>query len=445
LMNKKGLGSRVHYGWVVIFTGMLATIACHGFGRMSYTLILPEMKEGLGLTYTQAGLFATANFIGYLVFAVLGGFLASRYGIHRVISLSLVLMGITMLLTGIANSFRWAFTMRLLTGLGNGGAYVPAMALGSIWFTMRRRGFATGIVSGGIGVGTLLGGLIVPHILLSYGADGWRYSWYYLGGAVLLIALICYLLLRDRPEDLGLEQVGSSVPVKTEREQSPSSPSSSNPSPGSSATVEKKPPPSLQWGLVYKVKEVWYLGLVYLAYGFSYIIYMTFFKAFLSDEIGLDPVLAAYLWALVGGLSIFCGVIWGGISDRLGRKYGAALAYLILALSYLIFALFHTLPAFYVSVFLFGLSAWSIPTIMAAAAGDYVGPRLAPAGLGFITLFFGVGQALGPAVAGRLADLSGSFVSSFILAASVSAVGIVGSLLLKKPAAEVSSGTGTKP
>jgi len=445
-VNKKGRSSRIHYGWVVIFTGMLATIACHGFGRMSYTLILPEMKEGLGLTYTQAGLFATGNFIGYLVFAVLGGFLAARYGTRRVISLSLVLMGVTMLLTGIANSFGWAFAMRLLTGLGNGGAYVPAMALGSIWFVMRRRGFATGIVSGGIGAGTLLGGLIVQRILITYGAaDGWRYSWYYLGGAVLLVALICYLLLRDRPEDLGLEQVGASNPVKTGGEQTPSSYSSSNPSRESSGTVEKKPPPTLQWGLVYKVKEVWYLGLVYLTYGFSYVIYMTFFKEFLWKEIGLSVEQATDLWILAGGLSIFCGVIWGGISDRLGRKYGAALAYLTLALSYLIFAVFHTLPAFYVSVFLFGLSAWSIPTIMAAAAGDYVGVRLAPAGLGFITLFFGIGQALGPAVAGRLADLTGSFVSSFILAASVSAVGIVGSLLLKKPAAEVSSGTGTNP
>ena len=442
-MNRKGRGSRVHYGWVVIFTGMLATIACHGFGRMSYTLILPEMKEGLGLTYTQAGLFATGNFIGYLVFAVLGGFLAARYGTRRVISLSLLLMGVTMLLTGIAHSFGWAFAMRLLTGLGNGGAYVPAMALGSIWFIMRRRGFATGIVSGGIGAGTLLGGLIVPHILLSYGADGWRYSWYYLGGAVLLVALLCYLLLRDRPEDLGLEQVGAPITQKSEGEKNPSSFSSSNPNPQSSGTVAKKPPPNLQWGLIYRVKEVWYLGLVYLAYGFSYVIYMTFFKEFLWKEVGLSVDLASDMWALVGLLSIFCGVIWGGISDRLGRKYGAALAYFTLALSYLIFAVFHTLPAFYVSVFLFGLSAWSIPTIMAAAAGDYVGMRLAPAGLGFITFFFGIGQALGPAVAGHLYDLTDSFVSSFILATSISLAGMVGSLLLKKPAAEVSSGTGT--
>ncbi|MFP3880675.1 MAG: MFS transporter, partial [Dehalococcoidia bacterium] len=64
---------------------------------------------------------------------------------------------------------------------------------------------------------------------------------------------------------------------------------------------------------------------------------------------------------------------------------------------------------------------------------------LAPAGLGFITLFFGIGQALGPAVAGYLFDLTGSFVSSFIVATAVSAVGMVGSLLLKKPPNEAPS------
>ena len=51
-----------------------------------------------------------------------------------------------MILTGLAESFGFAFAMRLLTGLGNGAAYVPAMALGSAWFAANKRGFATGIV-----------------------------------------------------------------------------------------------------------------------------------------------------------------------------------------------------------------------------------------------------------------------------------------------------------
>lgn len=141
---------------------------------------------------------------------------------------------------------------------------------------------------------------------------------------------------------------------------------------------------------------------------------------------------AGGLWALAGGLSIFCGVIWGGISDLLGRKYGSALAYLTLAVAYTVFALIKSSEGFYASAVIFGLTAWSIPTIMAAAAGDYVGPTLAPAGLGFITLFFGIGQAVGPAIGGYLADVTHSFTIPFLLASGVSLVGTASSLYLKK-------------
>ncbi len=279
-----------HYGWVVVFMGMLTTIGAHGFGRMAYTLILPEMRAGLGITNLQAGLLGTGNFIGYLAFALIGGFLAARYGSRIVISLSLLLMGITMVLTGMAHSFEFAFALRLLTGIGNGGAYVPAMALGSTWFAMQQRGFATGIVSGGIGVGTFISGLLVPIILIAYAGQGWAYAWYYLSGLVLVIAVICAIFLRNRPADLGLEPVGAR-----------SGSTSTAPSAGTGGGR----PGSLQWSLVYRVKEVWHLGIVYFLYGFSYVIYMTFFKAFLMDEIGLTGAKASALWAMVGILSIF--------------------------------------------------------------------------------------------------------------------------------------------
>ena len=405
----------IHYGWIVMAMGLLTTIGAHGFGRMAYTLILPPMKDGLHLTYAELGLLATGNFIGYLSLAIIGGFLASTFGTRIVIALALALMGITMILTGLAQSFGFAFMMRLLTGFGNGAAYVPAMALGSAWFAAKRRGFATGIVSGGIGAGTMIAGLIVPSILNAYGPEGWRFSWTYLGGAVLVISLITYAFVRSRPEEKGLSPIG----VEEENV----------PKPQTGGEKAK----SLQWDLVYRVKGMWYLGFVYSMYGFSYIIYMTFFAAYLIKEMGLSQAQAGGLWALVGGLSVFCGVIWGGVSDLLGRKYGAALAYLTLAVAYTVFALIKSPAGFYLSAIIFGLTAWSIPTIMAAAAGDYVGPRLAPAGLGFVTLFFGIGQALGPYVGGKLADSTHSFLVPFLLASGVSLLGTVTSLYLKKP------------
>ena len=414
---------KLHYGWVVIVMGLLTTIAAHGFGRMSYTIILPAMKDGLEFNYTQLGLLGTGNFIGYLTMAIIGGFLAAHFGTRVVITAALVLMGITMILTGLAQSFGFAFAMRLLTGLGNGASYVPAMALGSAWFTMKKRGFATGIVSAGIGAGTLISGLVVPPILSAFGVSGWRYSWYILGGAVLLISGIVYRFVRSNPQEMGLVQVGSEK--NNSESTKPSAPEKGS-APKWTETVKS----------VIKMGSVWYLGGVYFFYGLSYIIYMVFFAAYLVKEMGLSQEWAGGLWALVGGLSIFCGVIWGKISDLIGRSRGAALAYLVLGLAYIIYALIRGPAGFYLSAILFGLTAWSIPTIMAAAAGDFVGPRLAPAGLGFITLFFGIGQALGPALGGYLADASGSFTLPFLIAGVISLVGMVLSFYLKKPTAE---------
>jgi len=406
---------KLHYGWIIIFMGLVTTVAAHGFGRMAYTILLPAMKDGLHFDYTQLGLLGTANFIGYLSMAIIGGFLAARFGTRTIISLALVLMGITMILTGLAQSFGYAFAMRLLTGLGNGAAYVPAMALGSAWFAVKKRGFATGIVSGGIGLGTFLSGIIVPFLLTSYGADGWRYSWYILGTIVIVIAIMVSLFLRNQPEDKGLLPVGQEEKKKDQ----------------TSSLKDKVS--SLDWKKVYRMKGMWYLGIVYFFYGLSYIIYMVFFAAYLVKEMGHTEAWAGGLWATVGGLSIFCGVIWGSISDRIGRGKGAALAYLVLGTSYIVYALLKFDAGFYLSAFLFGLTAWSIPTIMAAAAGDFVGPKLAPAGLGFITLFFGIGQSLGPVLGGYLADVSASFTLPFLIAGGISFAGMIFSFYLKKP------------
>ncbi len=401
----------MHYAWVIAFTGTLVTILAHGFGRMSYSVILPSMREGLSLSYTQVGLIGTGNFIGYLCLAIVGGFLAARFGVRRVVFISLLVIGISLILTGLSNSFLFAFLMRLITGLGNGSAYVPIMALPAAWFVARKRGLGTGIVSGGIGVGLFLSGVILPGLIAYFGPAGWRYAWYFMGITVFVLSFVCYLFLRNSPREKGC------APYGAEGEESPQGPR---------VTLFSA------WKDVVKEPEIWKLGCVYFMYGFSYIIYLTFFVAYLCKECSLRPSEAGRIFALLGLFSIFCGVVWGGISDILGRRYGSLLAYLTLAASYIIFAFWQNSVGFYLSGVIFGITAWSIPTIMAAASGDAVGGRLAPAGLGFITLFFGVGQALGPALGGWIKDTTGTFTHAFLLSAAVSLTGAFLSLLLRK-------------
>ena len=112
------------------------------------------------------------------------------------------------------------------------------------------------------------------------------------------------------------------------------------------------------------------------------------------------------------------------------------IVYIIQAAAFGLFAVWPSTPGFVLSAVLFGLSAWSIPAIMAATCGDLLGPRLAPAGLGFITLFFGIGQAAGPSVAGLIADAGHSLSPALLLAAGVALSGAVGSLFLKSASPE---------
>jgi len=127
---------------------------------------------------------------------------------------------------------------------------------------------------------------------------------------------------------------------------------------------------------------------------------------------------------------VISGSLWGGISDRIGRKWALAIVYLIQAASFALFGLWETPAGFTTAAVVFGLTAWSVPAIMAATCGDVFGARLAPAALGFITVFFAVGQAVGPTVAGAIADATGSFVPAFLLASAVAVLGSVAAVTL---------------
>lgn len=406
---------RLHYGWIVLLMGVLVVFASLGLARFGYSMVLPAMQLGLGMDNTAGGVLATANLIGYLLLSALGGALASHFGPRRVIAAGLAIAAVGMVLTGLSNSNAEAALWRAVTGIGSGASNVPVMGLVAGWFALRRRGLAAGLTASGSSVALIVLGATVPAVLSAYAEQGWRACWLFFGGATLVLALMAYAILRNRPADAGLRPVGA------ERQ----APCCAAPPP---APLVPRP---LGWADVYRSRAIWALGLVYVAFGFSYIIYMTFFVKALMAEGGYSQQAAGSLFMTMGWCSLLCGVIWGAVSDAIGRKWALVVVYLIQATSYTLFGLLPTVAGFTTSAVLFGLTAWSIPAIMAAACGDMLGPRLAPAALGFVTLFFGVGQAAGPAVHGLIADATGSHLPGMLLAAAVAALGALGAGLLR--------------
>jgi len=399
---------KIHYSWLILAIGIMVVFGALGLGRFGYSIVLPAMQSDLGIDNTQTGILATANLIGYLLLSVIGGAMATRYGPRIVISVGLAIAGLGMLLTGLANSFATVALWRALTGIGGGASNVPVMGLMSAWFAQKRRGLATGIAAGGSSIALIITGPTVPRIIAAYGDKGWHISWFIFGGAVLLIAIAGAIILRNSPYDIGLKPLGSDG--------------------GPLPDPHKE---KIRWSHIYSSVPVWHLGLVYFAFGFSYIIYMTFFVKSLVAEGGYTQASAGNLFMVMGWFSLLCGLIWGTVSDTIGRKRALIIVYLIQSVAFSIFAVSHVPAGFAISAILFGLTAWSIPAIMAAACGDVLGSRLAPAALGFITLFFGIGQAIGPSIAGAIADASNSFYPAFLLAGGVSFLGAIGSLLIR--------------
>jgi len=405
--NQKERG--LHYAWTVLVISVWVVFISIGLARFGYGLLLPSMQDALGLDNTGSGTLATVSLTGYLLFSLICGTLASRYGARLVISLGLLLAGVGMCLTGTVRQFWTALAALTLVGFGSGATNVPVMAMLSSWFGIRLRGFAAGIGVTGSSVAFILLGPLVPRFITAVPGQGWRFTWFLFGGASLICAIVAFILLRDDPAQKGLAPVGGE---------------SSSPSQKSTGTGK------FNWGTMFRSSSVWYLGLLYTAFGFSYIIYATFFIKYLVGERSFTRVSAGSLYMLIGWFSLACGLLWSGLSDRIGRKWALLSVYLIQVSAYTLFALSDRRWGLTVSAALFGLTAWSAPAIVSATCGDLVGHRLASAALGFVTIFFGIGQLLGPTVAGMIADALGSFRNAFLLAAGVTLLGAMGAPFL---------------
>ena len=403
------VNSKAHYGWVIAFTGMAVLFSCLGLGRFSLGMLLPSMGISLNLNYSQMGLIGTGNFVGYMISVVLAGMIAKRIGARWTISIGLVLVGGSMMLISQSMGFLTVMSLYVATGIGSGLANVPMIGLVSHWFLKSTRGRAAGILLSGNGIAIVFTGLLIPWINTVIGAEGWRTGWLTIGVISLFIAIVAAFFLRNTPGEKNLMPIGETDAPAT--------------STGPESQKRKK---SNKWTMVH-------LGCIYAFFGATYVVYATFIVTAMVNERGFGENTAGTFWAVVGGLSIFSGLLFGWLSDRLGRKIGMMVAYTLFTISYILVAADLPNPFLYASIGIFGLAVWSIPTIMSAAVGDYTGPVRAVKAFGFITLFFGAGQITGPALAGYLADITGTFSMAFWLCSLLTASAVVLTYFLRPP------------
>ena len=197
-------------------------------------------------------------------------------------------------------------------------------------------------------------------------------------------------------------------------------PKFSKPGPGKGTESNK-------WAMIH-------LGGIYFFFGATYVVYATFIVTALINERGFGENAAGTFWAVVGGLSILSGPFFGWLSDRLGRRTGMMPG---------LYPVYPFLcdggrqPAEPILICLHrhirsgrcGVSPPSCrrPWVITWGLFKPCGP------FGFITLFFGAGQITGPAVAGYLADITGTFNMAFWLCSLLTASAVVLTYFLRPP------------
>lgn len=406
-MNKIVQKLPFHYGWIIAFCGFLTLFSCLGLARFAYGMLLPSMRASLGLAYDQMGFISTGNFTGYLISVALAPWAIRKFRPRRTIIGGLFLITVCMFGISRADQLLTILILYTLIGIGGGFANIPAMVLVSHWFRRQRRGRAAGAMLMGNGSAIVFAGYVVPLLTAAQGDAGWRSGWLMIGLISMVIAIIVGTLLRNDPSDMNIEPVGEPEPVPT------------------SDLVEKQ----VSGG----GRIILQLGLIYLCFGATYVIYGTFIVTTMVDDFAFSEARAGLYWSWVGFFSIFSGIGFGSLSDRIGRKKGLATVYAIQTVAYFLVGSGIGGVALIVSIVLYGISTFAIPTIMVAAIGDYLPISRAATAFSAITFFFAVGQTVGPAVAGIVAEASGTFLLTYLFSAGLTSLAFVLSMLLPRP------------
>lgn len=187
------------YRWLIFSILALGYILVY-FHRLCPAVLAVDMMRDLETTGALIGLLGAAYFYPYALMQLPAGLLSDSWGPRNTITLFFVIAFAGSLILGLAPSAFLAIVGRTLVGLGVAMLFVPTLKILAEWFQVREFALMTGILMALGGVGSL--SAATPLAWLSAWI-GWRLSFVAVGFFTLLLAILVYLFVRNRPADMG--------------------------------------------------------------------------------------------------------------------------------------------------------------------------------------------------------------------------------------------------
>lgn len=389
----KRFSHKIHWAWILLGVSFITLFMNYSIRIGAYSILLPKMIRDLNINLTQAGMIRGSYFMAYIICSPFMGYLSDRIGPRWVISFFSLVLGVGTFLMGKASTLSMAILFHAIVGIGSSAMWTPVVGMIQKWFGMKKRGLALGILSPSYALGYGLMGIILPFIVSIY---DWRMGWTLLGLSCVVLVLLNSFLLRNDPEEMGLTPWG---------ETSARSESAFTASP-------------LQYHEIFRQRAFWLIGLSYLLISFGAYILTDLIVSYGVMELKLPYALSSRFITILALTGIVGGMFWMTLSDYLGRKNSLLILHSFLALS--ILSIIFTggkILWLHILIGFFGFFYSPIWPMYGACARDYFPKEVVGSVIGLLTFFYGIGAILGPIIAGRIADRSGTFRWSFALAA----------------------------
>lgn len=389
-----------HLWWIVLGLSLGPAVS-NGFARFAYGLLLPSMQSDLGWNYTVAGFINTANAIGYLIGALLALALVQRVGAARMFIVGMVVTTVALFCSGLSREVWQLSGWRVVAGIGSAPVFIAGGALASALFSNDpvRNALAIALYFGGGGFGMLLTGLVLPLQMEWFGAHTWPIAWLLLGlasAAALWPSIAAARAIKTAPTAAADNQRG---------------------------------------GLA--IASIIPALVCYFMFGIGYFVYMTFLVAWMREQ-GEGVFSIVLTWSLLGVMVMISPFVWRRVLAASSGGVAMALALAFTGLGTLFPLLVAGAAGILLSAVLFGLAFFMVPTAVTNFSRKNYPQSQWGAAVALFTTVFAIGQMIGPAAAGLVADYSESLAPGMAVAGGAMLFGaVVG--VAQKPLVQVTA------
>jgi predicted MFS family arabinose efflux permease len=384
--------------WIAVAFAAASAGVAQGFGRFTLGVVLPAMRDDLGLSNTVAGSLATANVTAYLI-----GTLAVAIASSRITLLTIMRVGLLIAVGGqVLSAFApgvvvLAFGM-FCSGFGGAWVWIPTPVVASAAFPPEKRGTAIGLLSSGMALSIVFTSQLAGWVRRLWGDEGWRNVYVVQAALGLLIAVGTIAVVRHAQEQLS--EKGSI---------------------GGFDALRRVP----GWKPV---------TAMYTTFGFMYLLVLAFMSSRLEDDNGWSASTASLSFTLIGLGMVVGGPIIAKSVAVYGTRATLATAFALWSTLVVLILPGWVVPTLAASVVI-GMIFASIPVTLTMYFVQNASPEDYGPGFSAATLAFGVAQMISPQIGGALADWTSTFLWVLILSAGCALLGILGALSLPRRSA----------